>query len=196
MDWVDTFVYLGTNLDGGGHRFAHIEYRVALAHARFKRLRKVWNNTKIGRNVKLRIYKTAVCSIVKYGSESWRWTIVEKKAINNFNSKCLAVITGFEIAFEARHETSHFNLEHDITRRRAAWLGHILRFEEGRLIRRVTIELYKHKYDGSIYDNVPDHHNINHLIEIANDRDQWRKFINVIDPRTAPPRPRERNEQV
>lgn len=202
MEWVNSFVYLGNMTDGGGSRMAHVEYRVAQAQARFRQLSKVFGNGKLGLKVKLKIYKAAVCSIVKYGSESWRWDEKTKKCITSFNSKCLALFTGRReeedddeneekrrrrrIKLEAAAETTTYNLELDITRRRAAWLGHILRLDESRLIKKVTMELYNYKYDGCIFDNTPDHNNnIQELHTMAQDRAEWRKFINGIQPRST-----------
>ena len=75
-----------------------------------------------------------------------------------------------------------------------AWLGHILRFDESRLIKNIVMELHGHQYDGCIYDNTPDHNNnIQELEELAQDRTAWRKYINGISPRSTSA-PSRRNE--
>ena len=93
VDWVDTFVYLGNATDGGAARHVHAKYRVALASKRFRELRRIWRDKTLSQRIKMKIYKSDVCSIVRYGAEAWRWDAISRKMLNGFNAKCLTTIS-------------------------------------------------------------------------------------------------------
>ena len=85
----------------------------------------------------------------------------------------------------ARNPT--YDLVGEIRRQRITFAGHVLRYGEERLTRRVLIEYFK-RFDkqrdypqGSILEDAPPHKDIISLVEIARDRERWRQWRDRID---------------
>ena len=76
-----------------------VRRRIAMARVRFGQLHHIWNDNCLHLNLRLRLYKSAVCSILTYGSEAWNLTVDIIKALNGANSAMLSIITG-----KTRHE--------------------------------------------------------------------------------------------
>ena len=85
----------------------------------------------------------------------------------------------------ARNPT--YDLVGEIRRQRITFAGHVLRYGEERLTRRVLIEYFK-RFDkqrdypqGSILEDAPPHKDIISLVAIARDRERWRQWRDRID---------------
>ena len=88
------FPYLGSMFVADGDNMPDVVRRIAMAKARFGKLRHLWNDNNLHLNLKLRLYKSSVCSILTYGSEAWYLTFRVTKALNGANTQMLSVITG------------------------------------------------------------------------------------------------------
>ena len=88
------FKYLGSIFQADGKQMPDVKCRIAMVRTRFGRLRHVWEAGCLHLNLKLRLYKSAVCSILTYGSEAWFLTEQVRKALNGANSRMVAIITG------------------------------------------------------------------------------------------------------
>jgi hypothetical protein len=99
-------------------------------------------------NVKVKIYKTTVMSVVLYGYETWSLTLREEHRLGVFENRVLRRIFGpkrDEVMGEWRklHNGELHNLcsSPDIIRqiksRRMRWAGHVARMGEGRNVYRV-----------------------------------------------------------
>ena len=64
-------------------------------------MRHIWKSKHLHPRLKMRLYVSAVCSIMVYGSEAWHLTADVKRAINGANSKMVSTITGRAIRDEA-----------------------------------------------------------------------------------------------
>ena len=85
----------------------------------------------------------------------------------------------------ARNPT--YDLVGEIRRQRITFAGHVLRYGEERLTRRVLIEYFS-RFDkqrdypqGSILEDAPPHKDIISLVAIARDRERWRQWRDRID---------------
>ena len=71
---VEEFVYLGMTLTKKGGGTEDIEKRLSKARGAFFNLKKIWNSRSIGRNTKIKLFKTLVrpvlyvCMDVKHGN--------------------------------------------------------------------------------------------------------------------------------
>ena len=110
LENVYNFLYLGSDFAADGNQEDDIKRRKALATARCGRLRHIFDSEKLSLDLKLRLYKAAVCSVLIYGCESWILTDKTRRSINNINSLLLSRITGNAPQIEARPVTTSHNL--------------------------------------------------------------------------------------
>ena len=109
--------------------------RCALAESRCGELRHVFGSGAIPLKLKLKIYQTAVASLLTYGSEAWSLTERTMAMINGCNARCLSHVTGLSAHAEASPHTRTFDMVGAIRQRRYRWLGHILRMPDERLVK-------------------------------------------------------------
>ena len=105
--------------------------------------------------MKMRLYKTAVCSSLTHVCEAWDMTDTVLCTLNGFNSRCLNVIIKCDI--QEMTANPLFDLIVTIRRRRLRFLGHILRMEPDRRVRRTILALTKGGTDypkGSLFMGV------------------------------------------
>ena len=126
--WI--FEYLGSLFQADGDQTPDIKRRIAMAVARAGKLREIWQTEVLPLKLKLRLYKSACCSILTYGSEAWVLDDKACKLINGANAGMLSHITGRSRREEAKASTTTFNLLKWIRARRLKWVGHILRMLE------------------------------------------------------------------
>ena len=83
----------------------------------------------------MKIYKTAVCSLLTYGSEAWNLNKKTQAKLNGANARCLSHFTKKTAHQEATAKTCSYDLVKEIRRRRFTWLGHLLRLRGPRLVK-------------------------------------------------------------
>ncbi|KAK6742014.1 hypothetical protein RB195_009717 [Necator americanus] len=71
IELVDEFCYLGCMLKNNGSYERDVQQRCAKATSAFNSLTKCLWSTPITKEVKLRVYLSAIRPIVMYGSETW-----------------------------------------------------------------------------------------------------------------------------
>ena len=170
------FKYLGSIFAADGDHTYDVRRRTALAMTRMGQLRQVFNSD-IGLGLKLRIYKTAVCSLFTYGSESWFLDDKTMATINGANARCLSRITGKSCHLEASSRTRTYDLVGAIRQRRKKWLGHILRMRDGRLVKHAVTVQFTHAREGNIFQDIPSHLSFETISTIAKDRRKWKRLL-------------------
>ena len=185
--WGDTeadncwlFKYLGSVFEAGGSHMPDVKRRIAMAVARFGKLRHVWQRKELHLNLRLRLYKAAVCSILTYGSEAWNLTAAVRRALNGANSRMLSVITGKTAHEEASPATRTFDLVMWIRARRLAWAGHILRMGTERRLKQALFEMFKAPQEGDMLMDVPERESWRGLCTYACDREYWRTRVRAM----------------
>ena len=177
---VHSFVYLGSKLQCDGEDLADVKHRMAIAQADFSSLYRFWQDRRLPLSMKLRLYKTAVCFTLTHACEAWILTESVRKKVNGFNSRCLHVITG-----ESYRDTAtnpQYDLVLAIRRRRMRYLGHVLRMDPNRLVRR-TLAAYVNGGvgvpEGSLLEDCT-HKCLDRLASIASDRSRWERIVNKL----------------
>ena len=159
-----------------------VKRRVALAMQRMGALRHVFNSS-IPLALKMKIYKTAICSLLTYGCEAW--TLDEKTLamINGANARCLSWFTGNDSHTEASVRTRSYDLVHAIRTRRFKWLGHILRMEDNRLVKLAAKQQFTQGLPGNMFYDVPPHLSFQQIEKAASSRELWRRLATLLRPR-------------
>ena len=180
LDNVYTFEYLGCRIQSDGDEKADINYRMAIAQTIFNSLSHLWGDHRLTQNMKIRLYKSAVCSTLNHGCEAWTFSHSVRKTLNGFNSRCLSFITG-----ENRRDTATqpgFDLVSAVIRRRLRFAGHILRMDEDRLLRQTLLAYLNNlKCRGESILHGCEHMSSEETIELAKDRSAWSHHINSLD---------------
>ena len=173
-------MYLGSKLQCDGDNLADVKHRMTIAQSEFSALSRFWQDRRLPLSVKLRIYKSAVCSMLTHVCEAWTLTVAVRKKVNGFNSRCLHMITGEPYRDTATSPA--YDLVLAIRRRRLRFLGHILRMDQSRLVRR-TLTAYVHggagAPDGSLLDDCSQT-SMDRLAEMAQDRRRWERFVSEL----------------
>ena len=148
-----------------------------MAQQRHGKMRHLWKAKALHRNLRLRLYISSVCSVMTYGSEAWRLTTEVQRALNGANSRMLSVITGKTQKEEASDGSRTFDLLMWIRARRLQWLGHILRMDDGRLIKRAVQVMYETPQAGDLLMDAPRSASWEELCLRASHRDAWRERV-------------------
>ena len=178
---VFQFKYLGSIFAADGTNEHDVRRRIALAKQRMGTLRHVFNSS-IPLPLKLKIYKTAICSLLTYGSEAW--TLDEKTLamINGANARCLSWFTGKDAHAEASTRTRTYDLVAAIRKRRFVWLGHILRMEGNRLVKHAVARQHSIGLPGNMFYDVPPHLSFKQVEAAASDRKLWKRLGTLLRP--------------
>ena len=173
-----TFKYLGSMFAADGTEEADLNRRVGMANTRCGQLRFVLGADNIKMSTKLKIYKCAVGSLFTYGSEAWNLSDKTLRKLNGANAGCLHRFTGKSRVEESRPTTCTYSLTSDIRRRRATWLGHILRMQNTRLVRIAAKIQYEMQEGGNLFMDSPSHLDYEDTVKLASDRQAWRQHVN------------------
>ena len=141
----------------------YVQIIIARAQQRFGKMRHIWWNKELHVNLRMRLYKSSVCSILTYGSEAWYLTAAVKRALNGANAQMMSVITGKTQHQEASKKWQTFDLVKWVRARRLQWLGHILRMDNGmnnerpRMVKKAIYVMFKARSEGDMLMDAPKH---------------------------------------
>ena len=169
--------YLDSVFEAGGGCLSDVKIRIDTARQRFGKMRHLWADKRLHINLRLRLYKSSVCSVMTYGAEAWRLNDAVSKALNGANSQMLSVISGKSPHEEASATTRTFDLLRWIRARRLQWLGHILRMGKDRKLKQAVFELYKAPSQGDLMMDAPKVDSWSELMKLAADRDYWKARV-------------------
>ena len=153
-----------------------VRRRIAMATQRFGKLRNIWRDSNLHLNLRMRLYKSCICSILTYGSEAWKMTRSVAAALNGANSRMVSIITGKTIHEEASNGKT-FDLTMWIRARRLQWLGHILRLGPERAIRQAVFAMYKDPQEGDLLMDAPKSSSWHELRTYALNKEYWRECV-------------------
>jgi hypothetical protein len=152
------------------------------------------------KNLKIKIYKTVILPVVLYGCETLSLTLGEEHRLRVFENRVLRKIFGPKREEDGSWRKLHNDELHDlysspnivgvIKSRRMRWAGHVAHMGEGRGVYRVFVGRPEGKRPlGRARcrweDNIKmDLRKIGidgvNWIELAQDRVQWRAFVNTV----------------
>ena len=143
-------------------------------------MRHIWASAALPLRLKLRLYAAAVGSVLTYGSEAWILDAATCKAITDANAQMLTHITGQTQHEEATKSTTTFDMVRNIRARRLQWLGHILRMNDQRLVKRAAFHIFTHRQEGDLCMDAPAVTRWEDLVDRAKDRETWRGRVKVL----------------
>jgi len=129
---VKSFKYLGSTLTNNGTCTCEIKCRIAMAKAAFNKKRSLFTST-LDLELWKKIVKCYISSIALYGAETWTLRAVDQKNVESFEMWCWRRmekiswtdhVRNEEVLLRAKEER---NILHEIRKRKANWIGHILR---------------------------------------------------------------------
>jgi hypothetical protein len=101
----------------------------------------------VNRSLKLKIYTTLIRPVVTYGCEAWTLTSRNEQQLRIFERKKIRKIFGpvqdkngiwrIRKNYELNELTGNADIVRFIKNRRMAWLGHVMRMDEGKIPRRI-----------------------------------------------------------
>ncbi len=100
------FNYLGVMQSGDVDPLSPVLHRGDIAKATFSNLSRVLTETRLSKDLRLRLWRSSVVLSLMQGCEAWEITQDVKQKLNGIVPKMLAKITGRSIAEEANEETS------------------------------------------------------------------------------------------
>ena len=141
----------------------------------------------------MRLYATAMASVLVYGCEAWPITEKVTKWVGRgaWNARRLSFITNREIRDE--YLVPSFDIVARTRARRLTWVRHLLRGKEEHLPRRVAVarlksDLQEHSSPRTTYgmfQDAPDHNTFEEPIcleNMAQSRRFWRCLVVAIEP--------------
>ena len=189
---VEQFKYLGTLVANNGSLEGELNERLKKANQTMGRLSKIWQSRRLKLHTKIRLYKSLVRPVLLYGHESWYDNETVSKRFCRFENKSLRRIVGIKWQDRVRNETVREitnvpYVDEIMMRGRWRWLGHVLRREEGRLIR----DAVRWKPEGSRRVGRPKStwqrtlkkesgEEWNRLEHKATDRNEWRNLTEAL----------------
>jgi hypothetical protein len=154
----------------------------------------------LSKNLKIKIYKTVILPLVLYGCETWSLTLREEHGLRVFENRVLRKILGPKRDEDGSCRKLHNDELHSlysspnivgvIKTRRTTWAGHVARMGEGRGVYRVLIGRPGGKrplgrprcrWEDNIKLDIMEIgiDGVN-WIQLAQDRVQWRAFVNTV----------------
>ena len=171
------FPYLVSPFEAGGDNMSHVSRRIAMARARLDKLGHLWSDNNLHLNLKLRLYRSNVCSILTYGSEVWYLTTTTKRELNDTNSQMMSIITDKTQNQEASKKSQTFDLVKCIRARRLQWLDHTLRMDKEHMVKQAIFVMFKARSDGDMLMDAPHHATWRELCTYTCHKDFWRARV-------------------
>ena len=144
---VNTFKYLGSIIVSHGGDEEELEARMAKALQAHRGMKGIWTDKNLTLDIKVRLFKVCVLSVLTYGAESWTVTKPMVRKLRGFTVRCFGsmiansrnwtrMTENGESRLRAKERfveaTKHIDIISIIDKKRWQWLGHALRMEPNR----------------------------------------------------------------
>jgi hypothetical protein len=197
---VAKFKYLGTTLTNQNDIRDEIKSRLNSENACYHSVQNLLSSHLISKNLKIKIYKTVIFPVVLYGCETWSLTLREEHRLRVFENRVLRKIFGPEREEDGSWRKLHNDELHSlysspnigrvIKSRKMTWAGHVARKGKGRGVYRVLVGRPEGKrplgrprrrWDDKIKMDLREIGiDVAKWIQLAQDRVQWRAFVNTV----------------
>jgi hypothetical protein len=124
--------------------------------------------------------------VALYGAENWTFRAVDQKHLESFEMWCWRRMEKISWTDHVRNEevllrvSEQRNILHEIRKRKANWIGHILRINcrlkqviEGKIQRQIEVTRIRGRRRKKLLDDLGDRRGYSHLKEEALDRTKW-----------------------
>jgi hypothetical protein len=190
---MESFKYLGSILTNDGRCTCEIKCRIAMAKTAFNKKRTLFTST-LDLELRMKLVKCYVWSIALYGTETWTLRVVEH--LECFEMWCWRRMENISWTDNVRNEDvllrvkEQRNILHEIRKRKANWIGHILRRNcllqrviEGKIKRGIEVTGIRGRRRRKLLDDLKERRGYSHLKEEALDLTKWRaRFGRGIGP--------------
>jgi len=186
LENVESFKYLGSILTNDGRCTCKIKCRNAIAKAAFNKKRILCTST-LDLELRKKLVKCYIWSIALYGAETWTLRAVDHKHLESFEMWCWRRMGKISWTDHVRNEEvllrvkEKRNILHEIRKRKATWIGHILRRNcllqrviEGKIQGGIEVTGRQGKKRLKLLDDLKEMRGYSHLKEEALDRTTWR----------------------
>jgi len=132
LENVESFKYLGSILTNDGRCICETKCRFAMAKAAFNKKRALFTST-LDLELTNKLVKCYIWSIALYGDETWTLRAVDQKNLESFEMWSRRRMEKISWTDHVRNEEvllrvkEQRNILHKISKRKANWIGHILR---------------------------------------------------------------------
>ena len=186
LEEVESFKYLGSILTNDGRCTCEIKCRIAMAKAALNKKRTLFTST-LDLELRKKLVKCYVWSMALYGAGTWTLRAVDQKHMESSEMWCWRRMEKISWTDHVRNEDvllrvkEQRNIFHEIRKRKANWIGHILR--QNYLLQRVTegkiqvgIEVTgrQRRRSRKLLDDFKERRGYSHLKEEALDQTMWR----------------------
>jgi len=183
-----TFKYLSSILTNDGRCTCEVKCRIAMAKAAFNKKRALFTST-LDLELRKKLVKCYICSIALYGAETWTLRAVDQKHLESFKMWCWRRMEKISWTDHVRNEDVHVlirvkeqrNVLHEIRKRKANWIGHILRRDcllqrviEGKIKGWIEVTGSRGRRRRKLLDDLKERRGYSYLKEEALDRTMWR----------------------
>jgi hypothetical protein len=139
LECVPDFVYLGSNLISKAEIGKEVERRPQAGSIAYSRLRlRVFQNTDLRVDTRLKVYKAVILPTLIYASETWSTCSNDIKGLENYHMRKLREILKIKWSDKRTNNSVYQqakipSVESLIVKNRLHWAGHIFRMKNSRL---------------------------------------------------------------
>jgi len=187
LENVESFKYLGSILTNDGRCTCEIKCRIAMAKAAFNKKRTLFTGI-LDLELRKKLVKCYIWSIALYGAETWTLRVVDQKHLESIEMWCWRRMEKISWTDNVRNEEvllrakEQRNILHGIRKRKANWIGHILRRNcllqrviEGKIQGGIEVTGRQgRRRRKDVLDDLNERRGYCHLKEESLDRTMWR----------------------
>jgi len=157
-----------------------------MAKAAFNKKRTLFTST-LDLELRKKLVEFYIWSIALYGAETWKLRAVDQKHLESFEMWCWRRMEKISWTDHVRNEEvllrvkEQRNILHEISKRKADWIGHILRRNclpqqviEGNIKGGIEVTGRRGRRHRKLLDDLKERRGYSHLKEEALDRTIWR----------------------